>query len=142
MVEGMLTDCPEVCGEGGALHGCVGEEEGWGQVRIAVPQGQPLDVLLGAGTDRHGVVDGHAQHSPPFTAEQHTAPVDEVMEGGDDGETSLQVFGGQTQADTAGLRLVVISVERENLQQVSWGGGPGRQHGGDNYRTGDTHDTL
>ena len=53
-----------------------------------------------------------------------------VMEGGDDGETSLQVFGGQAQADTAGLLLVIISVEREDLQQVSWAGWSGRQHGG------------
>ena len=69
-------------------------------------------------------MDPHTQDCLPLTADQHTATLDQSLEGGDDAEVSLQVFGGETQADAAGLGLVVFSVETEHSQEVRCGGRP------------------
>ena len=45
------------------------------------------------------------------------------------------MFARQPQTETAGLGLVEVSVESEDLQQVSRGGGPGGEHGGTTGRT-------
>ena len=93
-------------------------------MRVAESQCEVLDVLLRARTDREAVVDPHTQDPLPLTADQHTATLDQSLEGGDDGEVSLQVFGWETQAEAARLCLVVFSVETEHSQQVRAGGCP------------------
>ena len=48
------------------------------------------------------------------------------------------MFARQPQTETAGLGLVEVSVESEDLQQVSRGGGPGGEHGEHGGTTGRT----
>ena len=50
------------------------------------------------------------------------------------------MFARQSQTETAGLGLVEVSVESEDLQQVSRGGGPSGEHGEHGGTTGRTGD--
>lgn len=104
--------------EGDALHRHVGEEHGGGQVRIAVPETEVEDVLLGEGEAGHGVVDRHAQHVVPLTAQEDTATADESLEGGDDVEVDLQVpiLEAETEADR--LCLDVLTIELQYLEKI------------------------
>ena len=104
--------------EGDALHGHVGEEHGGGQVGIAVPETEVEDVLLAGGEAGHGVVDRHAQHAVPLTAQQDTPTADQSLEGGDDVDVDLQVPLRQAEAEADRLCLVVLTIELQYLEEI------------------------
>ena len=76
-----------------------------------MPEAEVEDVLFAQGEAGHGVVDRHAQHRVPLTAQQDTPIDDESLEGGDDVEVDLEVLVLEAETEADRFCLVVLTIE-------------------------------